>query len=65
MFVYNGCIVGGLRFQTSEHDSQRTTQNSEVMVIGQSDAIGSGDNNFYSVLDEVLHVQYPIEINVL
>ncbi|KAA0056453.1 uncharacterized protein E5676_scaffold120G001930 [Cucumis melo var. makuwa] len=33
------------------------------MVIGQSDAIGSGDNNFYSVLDEVLHVQYPIEIN--
>ncbi|KAA0053370.1 CACTA en-spm transposon protein [Cucumis melo var. makuwa] len=35
---YNGCIVGGLRFHTSELDSRCTTQNSEVMVIGESDA---------------------------
>ncbi|TYK01284.1 uncharacterized protein E5676_scaffold49G00750 [Cucumis melo var. makuwa] len=50
---YNGCIVGGLRFHTVELDSQCTTQNSGVMVIGESDASGSGDNNFYGVLDEV------------
>ncbi|TYK08547.1 hypothetical protein E5676_scaffold323G00890 [Cucumis melo var. makuwa] len=60
---YNGCIVGGLRFHTLEHDYQHTTQNSRVMVTGESDASGSGDNNFYSVLDEVLHVQYPIGRN--
>ncbi|TYK15106.1 CACTA en-spm transposon protein [Cucumis melo var. makuwa] len=61
---YNGCIVGGLRFYTIELDSQRTTQNSGVMVISESDVSGSGDNNFYDVLDEVLHVQYPLERNV-
>ncbi|KAA0063200.1 uncharacterized protein E5676_scaffold2774G00080 [Cucumis melo var. makuwa] len=61
---YNGCIVGGLRFHTVELDSQRTTQNSGVMVIGESDARGSGDNNFYGVLDKVLHVQYLLERNV-
>ncbi|KAA0062931.1 uncharacterized protein E6C27_scaffold468G00250 [Cucumis melo var. makuwa] len=52
---YNGCIVGDLRFHTSKLDSRRTTQNSGVMIIGESDASGSGDNNFYGVLDEVLH----------
>ncbi|KAA0047152.1 hypothetical protein E5676_scaffold109G00260 [Cucumis melo var. makuwa] len=61
---YNGCIMGGLRFHTVELDSQRTTQNSGVMVIGESDTSGSGDNNFYDVLDEVLHVQYPLGGNV-
>ncbi|KAA0042918.1 uncharacterized protein E5676_scaffold108G001430 [Cucumis melo var. makuwa] len=39
----------------SECDSRRTTQNSGVMVIGESNASGSGNNNFYGVLDEVLH----------
>ncbi|KAA0046643.1 hypothetical protein E5676_scaffold411G001130 [Cucumis melo var. makuwa] len=52
---YNGCIVGGIRFHTIELDSRRTTQNSGIMVIGESDASGTGDNNFYGVLDEVLH----------
>ncbi|TYK16523.1 hypothetical protein E5676_scaffold21G003360 [Cucumis melo var. makuwa] len=61
---YNRCIVAGLRFHTSNLDSRRTTQNSGVMVIGESDASGSGDNNFYGVLDEVLHVEYPLERNV-
>ncbi|TYK16413.1 CACTA en-spm transposon protein [Cucumis melo var. makuwa] len=61
---YNGCIVGDLRFHTSKLDSRRTTQNSGVMIIGESDASGSGDNNFYGVLDEVLHVQYPLRRNV-
>ncbi|KAA0062117.1 transposon protein, putative, CACTA, En/Spm sub-class [Cucumis melo var. makuwa] len=48
----------------SERDSRCITQNSEVMVIGESDANGSGDNNFYSVLNEVLHVKYPMGRNV-
>ena len=61
---YNGCIVGGLRFHTLERDSRCTTQNSGVMVIGESDASESGDNNFYGVLDKVLHVQYPMGISV-
>ena len=43
---YDGCIVGGLRFHTVELDSRRTAQNSGVMVIGESDASGAGDNNF-------------------
>ena len=32
---YSGCIVGGVRFQTLEHNFRRTTQNSGVMVIGE------------------------------
>ncbi|KAA0026277.1 CACTA en-spm transposon protein [Cucumis melo var. makuwa] len=52
---YNGCIVSGLRFHTSELDSRRTTQNSRVMVIGESVASGNDDNNFYGVLNKVLH----------
>ncbi|KAA0047514.1 CACTA en-spm transposon protein [Cucumis melo var. makuwa] len=64
VYCYNRCIMGALRFHTSELDSRRTTQNSGVMVIGESDASGSGDNNFYGVLDEVLHVQYPLERNI-
>ncbi|KAA0051710.1 CACTA en-spm transposon protein [Cucumis melo var. makuwa] len=47
---YNGCIVGGLRFHTSELGSRRTTQNSGVMVIGESNASGSGGNNFYGIM---------------
>ncbi|KAA0056490.1 acidic leucine-rich nuclear phosphoprotein 32 family member A-like [Cucumis melo var. makuwa] len=34
------------------------------MVIGESDTSGSGDNNFYGVLDEVLHVKYPMRRSV-
>ncbi|KAA0056292.1 CACTA en-spm transposon protein [Cucumis melo var. makuwa] len=60
---YNGCIVGGVRFHTIELDSRRTTQNSGIMVVGESDASGTSDNNFYGVLDEVLHVQYPLGRN--
>ncbi|KAA0067202.1 NBS-LRR type resistance protein [Cucumis melo var. makuwa] len=56
--------MGDLRFHTSERDYQRTTQNSGVMVIGENDASGSKDNNFYGILDEVLHVQYPMEKSV-
>ncbi|KAA0049800.1 hypothetical protein E5676_scaffold142G00360 [Cucumis melo var. makuwa] len=60
---YNGCIVGGLRFLMLERDSRRTTQNSGVMVIGESDASESVENNFYGVLDEVLHIQYQLGRN--
>ena len=57
---YNGCIVGGLRFHRSEHDFRYITQNSGVMVISESNANRSGNNNFYGILDEVLHVQYSM-----
>ncbi|TYK18906.1 uncharacterized protein E5676_scaffold204G001200 [Cucumis melo var. makuwa] len=53
-----------LEDEVIERDYQRTTQNSVVMVIGESDASGSKDNNFYGILDEVLHVQYPMEKSV-
>ncbi|KAA0047849.1 CACTA en-spm transposon protein [Cucumis melo var. makuwa] len=61
---YSGCIVRGVRFHTVEYDFRCTTQNSRVMVIGESSGSGSGDNNFYSVLDEVLDVQYLMEQRV-
>ena len=48
---YNGCIVGELRFYMSKSDSWRTTQNSGVMVIGESNTSRSGDNNFYTIID--------------
>ena len=35
-----------------------------MIVIGESDASGSGDNNFYGVLNKVLHVQFSMERNV-
>ena len=61
---YNGCIVSGVKFHTIEYDSRCTTQNSGVMVIGESSASGRGNINFYGVLNEVLHVQYSIERRV-
>ena len=57
---YNGCIINGVKIRTVEHDSQRITQNSRVMVIDESSSNGSGDNHFYGVLNEVLNVQYPM-----
>ena len=58
---YNGCIVDRVRFHTSERNFRRTTQNSGVIVIGESSAFGNGDNNFYGVLDEVLYIQFLME----
>ncbi|KAA0067380.1 CACTA en-spm transposon protein [Cucumis melo var. makuwa] len=34
------------------------------VIIGESNASGSGDNNFYDILDKVLHVQYLMEKSV-
>ena len=55
---YSGCIVGGVQFHMLERDFRRTTQNSGVIIVGE----GSGDsinNNFFDVLEKVLHAQYP------
>lgn len=52
---YSGCIVNGVRFHTTQLDNRRTTQNSRIFVLGESE----GDQyNFYGVLDEVLDFQY-------
>ena len=56
--------MAGIKFHTVEFDSRCTTQNSGVMVIGENDTSGSGDNNFYNDLNEVLHVQYSLGRNV-
>ncbi|KAA0053278.1 hypothetical protein E6C27_scaffold102G00790 [Cucumis melo var. makuwa] len=56
----SGCIIGGIRFHTLEHDYQYTAQNSGVKVVGEGSGGGRADNNFYGVLDEVLHVKYPL-----
>ena len=60
----NGCIVNRVRFHMVQHDFRRTTQNSGVVVISESSGNGSGDNNFYGVLDEVLDVQYLMKRRV-
>ena len=52
---YSGSIVDGIRFHTLEHDFRCTTQNSEIMVVREGSG-GSVNNNFYRILDEVLHV---------
>ena len=43
-----------------ERDSRLTTQNSGVMVVGESSASGSDNNNFYVVLEELFSVAYPM-----
>ncbi|KAA0062847.1 gamma-aminobutyrate transaminase POP2 [Cucumis melo var. makuwa] len=67
---YNGCIVGGLRFHTSERDSRCTTQNSEVMVIDEINTSGNGDNNFFgsmlsflSGFDETMFLEFAEELD--
>ncbi|KAA0057656.1 CACTA en-spm transposon protein [Cucumis melo var. makuwa] len=45
--------MSGLRFHTSKRDSRCTTQNNGMMIISESNASESGDNNFYCVLDGV------------
>ncbi|KAA0066712.1 CACTA en-spm transposon protein [Cucumis melo var. makuwa] len=56
---YNGCIVGGLRFHTSELDSRCTTQNKGVMVIGESDASGKEPVIFTTQAHQVFNVHDP------
>ena len=52
---YNGCIVNGIRFHTAHRSNHRTTQNSGIYVLRESE----GDQfNFYGVLDEVLDFQF-------
>ncbi|XP_022158896.1 uncharacterized protein LOC111025354 [Momordica charantia] len=48
---YSGCIVNRTRFHNTERDTRRVTQNSGVMVSGDTEG---DDKNFYGVLSEVL-----------
>ncbi|TYK20936.1 CACTA transposable element [Cucumis melo var. makuwa] len=50
---YNGCIMGGLRFHTSELDSRRNTQNGGVMVI----EVKNVENDHINVLEIVISHQ--------
>ena len=58
---YSGCVIGGVHFHTFERDSRHTTQNSGVVVVDEGSE--GADNNFYDVLDEVLHVQYSFKLH--
>ncbi|TYK06669.1 gag/pol protein [Cucumis melo var. makuwa] len=60
----SGCIVDGVRFHMIDRDFRRTTQNNGVMVVGESSASESDNNNFYGVLDQVLSIQYPMGCHV-
>ncbi|KAA0035656.1 CACTA en-spm transposon protein [Cucumis melo var. makuwa] len=62
---YNGCIMDGLKLHTSELDSRRTTQNSGLMVIGESDASGSGVNNFYGIMSSSYPRNNFLKTNVM
>ena len=50
--------MGGAQTHIIDRDFLCTTQNSRVMVVGESSESGSNDNNFYDVLDKVLSVAY-------
>ena len=39
-------IANGVRFHMVDHDSQRSTQNSGVMIVDENIGNGSNDNNF-------------------
>ena len=54
---FSGYIVNGYRFHTEEREKNFITQNSGVVVIGNT---GQGDENidYYGVLTDVLQLQY-------
>lgn len=54
---YSGYIVNGYRFRTENRDQNLRTQNSGVVVIGNT---GNEDENidYYGVLTDILELQY-------
>ena len=54
---FSGYIVNGYRFHTEERDKSFVTQNSGVVVIGNT---GQRDENmdYYGILTDVLELQY-------
>lgn len=54
---YYGCDVNGFRFHTESHAKHRTTNNSGVWLKGETE--GNITHDFYSVLDNVVELEYP------
>ncbi|KAJ9547255.1 hypothetical protein OSB04_019798 [Centaurea solstitialis] len=51
--TYTACIVNGVRFMVLSRDAQRTTQNSGVLVEGES------GEKYYGQLEEIIELHYP------
>lgn len=56
---FSGYIINGYRFHIEEQEKSFITQNSGVVVIGNT---GQGDENidYYGVLTDVLKLQYLV-----
>lgn len=54
---YSGYIVNGYRFHTEDREKSLRTQNSGVVVIGNT---GNGDENidYYGVVTDIIEIQY-------
>lgn len=57
---YEGYITNGFSFHTKKRQRNRKTQNSSVVVKGDSE---SGEKDFYGVLEEVIILEYDTLVN--
>lgn len=55
VITYEGYLANGYRFHTKKRQNKRKTQNSGVMVKGDSE---SGGRDFYGLLDKVIVLEY-------
>ncbi|CAO2834910.1 unnamed protein product [Amaranthus hypochondriacus] len=55
MMTYEGYVANGFRFHTRKRQRKRRTQNSGVMVKGDSE---SGQRDFYGLLEKVIVLEY-------
>ena len=53
--IYEGYVINGFRFHTKKHQTKRKTQNSGVVVEGETE---KGEKNFYGVLKEIIVLDY-------
>lgn len=54
---FSGYVTNGYRFHTSQRDTNRRTQNSGVVVLGET-GNGSEAIDFYGVLRDVVRLEY-------
>ncbi|XP_052625734.1 uncharacterized protein LOC111902535 [Lactuca sativa] len=51
-YSYTACIVNGVRFMVLSRDTQRTTQNSGVLAVGEK------GEKYYGQLEEIIELRY-------
>lgn len=57
--TYTACIVNGVRFMALSRDTQRTTQNSGVLVEGEN------EEKYYVQLEEIIELHYPYGYSIV